>query len=112
MSGQDTVFITTGNLTLAMTREEFDRARQRGAELLQGDAKAAQAAPDSTEPRLLDVKALALQLSLPRSTIYELRKAGKIPAIQCGRHLRFDLVAVRAALNGAGKTDHVSVGRG
>jgi excisionase family DNA binding protein len=47
---------------------------------------------------LVNAKALASHLNLPVSCIYEYAKAGRIPCVRAGKHVRFDVAAVRAAL--------------
>jgi excisionase family DNA binding protein len=54
-----------------------------------------------TLPALVNAEAVAAALSLPKSCIYEYAKAGRIPSVRAGRHVRFDLVAVRVALGAA-----------
>jgi excisionase family DNA binding protein len=49
---------------------------------------------------LVTAKALAAQMSLPVSCIYEYAKAGRIPCVRAGKHVRFDAAQVRAALGG------------
>lgn len=64
-------------------------------------------APRPTEepqavPELVTAKTLAATLSLPVSCIYEYAKAGRIPCVRAGKHVRFSPVAVLEALNATG----------
>jgi excisionase family DNA binding protein len=50
-----------------------------------------------TEP-LLDAKEAAALLNVPRSTLYELVRCGRLPALRLGRHLRWSRAMLEAAL--------------
>jgi excisionase family DNA binding protein len=81
--------------TLELTRAAYEAALR----------PLAQPAPASaaTEPaELVTAKALAHQLSLPVSSIYEFAKAGRIPSVRAGKHVRFSRSAVLAALRSNG----------
>jgi excisionase family DNA binding protein len=83
---------------LALTAEEFATARQRGRELLSEPSASVAAA---VSPNLVTAKAVAQAMSLPTSTVYEGAKSGRIPCVRVGRHVRFDVAQVRAALGGS-----------
>jgi excisionase family DNA binding protein len=51
---------------------------------------------------LITAKALAAVLSLPVSCLYEYAKAGRIPSVRVGKHVRFNTVHVLAALRSPG----------
>ena len=87
--------------TLELTREAYEAALRP---LNQPDKPAV---TSSTE-QLVDVRALSAQLSLPVSCIYEYARAGRIPSVRAGKHVRFNATAVLAAL---AKTGRVTVGR-
>jgi excisionase family DNA binding protein len=57
---------------------------------------------------LVTAKMLAITLSLPVSCIYEYAKAGRIPSVRVGKHVRFDASQVLTALRTTGA---VTVGR-
>jgi excisionase family DNA binding protein len=78
--------------TLELTREAYEAA------LRPLHAPPAAEAPTS---KLVNAQAVAELLSLPVSCIYEYAKAGRIPCVRAGKHVRFDAAAVRAALGGA-----------
>jgi len=78
--------------TLELSREAYEAALRPLA------AAPAAAVPASN---LVDAKALAEVLSLPVSCIYEYAKAGRIPCVRAGKHVRFDVALVRAALGAA-----------
>ena len=50
---------------------------------------------------LVDAKVVATALSLPVSCVYEYAKSGRIPCVRAGKHVRFDVAAVHAALGAA-----------
>lgn len=91
----DRVFIPLPGVgTLELTREQYEAAlRPIAAPERRETAVAA-----TTE--LVSAKALAHQLSLPKSCIYEYAKAGRIPCVRAGKHVRFNAAAVLAALTG------------
>ena len=76
--------------TLELDRAVYEAAL-RPMEALRGES-----ASVSTE--LVTAKALAHQLSLPVSCVYEFAKAGRIPCVRAGKHVRFNPVAVLATL--------------
>jgi len=82
--------------TLELTREQYNAALHPIAV-----AAAAQAAA-STTVELVTAKALAAQLSLPVSCLYEYAKAGRIPCVRAGKHVRFNADQVLAALRSTG----------
>jgi excisionase family DNA binding protein len=67
--------------------------------------------PQTSKPApeaLVTAKALAMTLSLPVSCLYEYAKAGRIPSVRVGKHVRFNADQVLAALRATGA---VTVGR-
>lgn len=93
------VLIPFGAEVLMLTREQFEAAREAGALVLGRSREISAPMPSARESDLVNAMTLARELSLPRSTIYELAKAERIPCVRVGRHVRFDRAAVRAALN-------------
>jgi len=79
--------------TLELSREAYAAALRPIA--------APNASPMAPPTCMVKAKAVADALSLPVSCIYEYAKAGRIPCVRAGKHVRFDVVAVRAALGGA-----------
>jgi excisionase family DNA binding protein len=79
--------------TLELSREAYEAALRPLA-----------VAPPAVAPagNLVDAKALAEVLSLPVSCIYEYAKAGRIPSVRVGRHVRFNHLQVLAALKTPG----------
>lgn len=47
---------------------------------------------------LLDAAQVAALLNLPRSTVYELTRSGRLPVLRLGRHLRWTRLMLEAAL--------------
>jgi len=81
--------------TLALTREAYEAA------LLPIAVPAPLAAVQSQE-ELISAKVLSGSLSLPISCVYEYAKAGRIPSVRVGRHVRFNRSHVLAALRSTG----------
>jgi excisionase family DNA binding protein len=88
--------------TLSLTREAYEAA------LVPIAAPAPMALAASPE-ELVNAKVLSASLSLPVSCIYEYAKAGHIPSVRVGRHVRFNHSHVLAALKAPGA---VTVGHG
>ena len=82
--------------TLELTREVYEAALHPVA--------APQPAAVGPAPaiELVSAKALAARLSLPISCVYEYARAGRIPCVRAGRHVRFSASAVLAALSATG----------
>jgi excisionase family DNA binding protein len=59
-----------------------------------------------SEP-LLDAEQAAALLNLPRSTLYELVRSGRLPVLRLGRHMRWTRAmledALAAQLNGSAR---------
>ena len=92
----DRVILPFGPEILVLTEQEFVQARERGrAMATQPDAPSVAQAPCK---ELVTASKLALELSLPKSCVYEYAKAGRIPSVRIGRHVRFNTQAVLAAL--------------
>jgi excisionase family DNA binding protein len=91
--------------TLELTREAYDAALRP---ITTAPATGSAPAGDQPAVRLVNAKVLAGQLSLPVSCIYEYARAGRIPCVRLGKHVRFSPGAVRAAL---ASTVDVTVGR-
>jgi excisionase family DNA binding protein len=96
----DRVLIPFGSEVLVFTETELIEARRRGRELV--PHASAPPAPAVQVAGLVTAKALAAEFSLPLSCIYEYAKAGRIPCVRVGRHVRFDPHLVRSALQSAG----------
>src|SRR5580658_6907783 len=89
--------------TLSLTREAYEAA------LIPITAPGKETAPAAPSPEsLVSAKSIAEALSLPLSCIYEYAKAGRIPSVRAGRHVRFNHAQVLAALKTPGV---VTVGR-
>jgi excisionase family DNA binding protein len=81
--------------TLELTRDAYDAALRP---IAAPAAAVAATAIEKPPPQLVTAKVLAAQLSLPISCIYEYAKAGRIPCVRAGRHVRFNVATVQAAL--------------
>jgi excisionase family DNA binding protein len=88
--------------TLSLSREAYEAALVP----IVAETKAAPAAPADT---LVNAKAISASLNLPVSCVYEYAKAGRIPSVRVGRHVRFNQSQVLSALRAAGA---VTVGHG
>lgn len=90
MSGDMILIPLPGVGTLKLARDDYEAALQ----------PAARSEPPAPQPRedLVTAKQLAIRLSLPVSSVYELAKAGRIPCIRVGRHVRFNVDAVLTQL--------------
>ncbi|MGO9987981.1 MAG: helix-turn-helix domain-containing protein [Steroidobacteraceae bacterium] len=88
--------------TLALTREAYEAA------LIPIGAPESEPTEASTDS-LVNAKELSVALSLPVSCIYEYAKAGRIPSVRIGRHVRFNQSLVLSALRSPGA---VTVGHG
>ena len=97
--------VLAGIGTLVLTREAYDAALHPVA------ATELDPAPAALEPvtGLVTAQVLARQLSLPKSCVYEYAKAGRIPCVRAGKHVRFNPAQVLAVLSASGD---VTVGRG
>jgi excisionase family DNA binding protein len=89
--------------TLDLAREVYEAALRP---IAAPEQKATAVAIESAE--LVTAKALAATTSLPVSCLYEYAKAGRIPSVRVGKHVRFNTGQVLAALR---KTGGVTVGR-
>ena len=94
----DRVLIPFGPEILVLTDAEFSVARDRGRAMAMPSLQPSAALAPSGE--LVNAKTLAAQLSLPVSCLYEYAKAGRIPCVRVGKHVRFDVALVRGALGG------------
>ncbi len=91
----DRVMIPFGTELLILTGEELEVARGRGR-----DYQRPVPVTPLSDGRLVDVRAVASEFSLPKSTVYEYAKSGRIPSVRVSpKKVRFDLAAVRDALN-------------
>src|ERR1700726_2664442 len=81
--------------TLSMTREQYEAA-------LIPNAPAEIPREQPAAQSLVSAKSLSTALSLPVSCIYEYAKAGRFPSVRVGRHVRFNLSQVLAALKTSG----------
>lgn len=97
------LIVLAGVGTVELTREAYEAAL-RPIAALPAERKPTPAAASD----LVTAKALAQRLSLPVSCLYEYAKAGRIPCVRVGKHVRFDPARVRAAL---GSTGGITVGR-
>jgi excisionase family DNA binding protein len=88
---------------LALSREVFAEALAVGAALMTPPAAAT--VPQAESEPLLNAVELSRVLNLPRTCIYEKARAGAIPSVRVGKHLRFRRSHVLAALGS------VTVGR-
>jgi excisionase family DNA binding protein len=88
--------------TLELPRDVYERALRPIA------PPAAAQVPAEVSEALVTAKALAMTLSLPVSCLYEYAKAGRIPSVRAGKHVRFNPDQVLAALRATGA---VTVGR-
>lgn len=83
---------------LALSVVAFQAALQEGEAMLLAPERSP-GLPATPETELVNAQQLAKETNLPRSTIYELAKANRIPSIRVGRHVRFQRAAVMEALN-------------
>ena len=81
--------------TLSLTREAYEAA-------LLPIATPAPIAAATSHEELVNAKVLSASLSLPVSCVYEYAKAGRIPSVRVGRHVRFNHSQVLAALKSPG----------
>jgi excisionase family DNA binding protein len=81
--------------TLSLTREQYEAA------LIPNAPIEVQHEPPTAE-FLVSAKSLSAALSLPVSCVYEYAKAGRIPSVRVGRHVRFNHSQVLAALKKPG----------
>jgi excisionase family DNA binding protein len=95
----DRVLIPFGPEILVLTAEEFAQARDRGREISPPREQYRAAATASQS--LVRAETIAEQFNLAKSAVYEYAKAGRIPCVRVGRHVRFDVAAVRSALGGS-----------
>ena len=99
----DVVLIPLAGIgTLELPRQVYEAS-------LRPIAPAVPAAAKPIAADLVTAKALAAQLSLPVSCIYEYAKAGRIPCVRAGKHVRFNAQQVLSALRSTGG---VTVGHG
>lgn len=70
--------------TLELTREAYEAALQPV------DTPPPVATASSPVPELVSAKTLAHRLSLPISCVYEYARAGRIPCVRAGKHVRFN----------------------
>ena len=92
---------------LALEPAALQRALAEGAAVM--GAPAALSAPESANEDLLSAGQMAIVLNLPKSCVYEKARAGELPSIRLGKHVRFNRAAV---LKAVGLTDQQAVGRG
>lgn len=97
----DRIIIAFGADVLILTEQEFAQARQRGQALIVAPPGGTQTTV-AKRSELVTARKLALELSLPKSCIYQYAKAGRIPSVRIGKHVRFDSAAVLAALQATG----------
>jgi excisionase family DNA binding protein len=81
--------------TLDLAREVYEAA-------LRPIATPAPSAPATENAELVTAKCLAATLSLPVSCLYEYAKAGRIPSVRVGKHVRFNPGQVLATLRATG----------
>ena len=102
--GEPLVYLVVPGIgPLGLTSAALREARARGLDLL-GDAEVAPAltAETSNEAQLVTTKSLAKTLSLPTSCLYEYARSGRIPSVRVGKHVRFRISDVLAALQNTG----------
>ena len=94
------IVIPFGSEVLVLSDQEFARARERGRAIVEED----EAAPTTPAPseELIDASELASRLNLAKSAVYEHARSGRLPSVRIGRHVRFNLAAVLAALRRSG----------
>jgi len=86
----DVIITEFASIPLALTREEFDTARQRAAELLGQPPQTA-----SPDAELIDAAELAARLHVSERLIADLTRAGILPHHRIGeRAVRYDAAAV------------------
>lgn len=79
--------------TLELTRDAYEAALRPIAAPMPNPA---------CVEELVTVKTLAATLSLPVSCLYEYAKAKRIPCVRVGKHVRFNLQQILAALRTTG----------
>jgi excisionase family DNA binding protein len=85
--------------TLELSREAYEAALRP---IQAATAAAIDANPRERDVELVTARTLAQSLSLPISCIYEYAKAGRIPCIRAGKHVRFNVAAVLDVLRTTG----------
>lgn len=86
--------------TLELTRAAYEAALRP---IAAAPATAGATPSDQPAGQLVNAKALAAQLSLPVSCVYEYARSEKIPCVRAGKHVRFSPAAVLAALSALGE---------
>lgn len=95
----DRVIIPFGPELLVLTEAELTEARRRGRALAPRPIESVPRTESTVS--LVTAKQLASEFNLAVSCIYEYAKAGRIPCVRVGKHVRFDKHQVRAALQAA-----------
>lgn len=94
----DRYLIPFGDRFLALDAEAFARALAEGDRAVPPRADPGLARSPEPSP-LLDARGIALALGVAVSAVRERSRRGEIPVVRVGRHHRFDLGAVRQALD-------------
>lgn len=93
MNGDMVLIQLPGIGTLKLSRDVYEAALQSE----RPERPVAQSSED-----LVTAKQLATRLNLPVSCLYENARAGRIPSVRVGKHVRFNLEAVLAELKRKG----------
>ncbi len=94
-----TFLIPFGDRFLALDAATFAAALERGRAAV--PAKVAEPMPVIIPHPLVDVTALAREINVAVSQVRELVRRKQIPVVRVGRHHRFDVEEVKAALKDA-----------
>jgi len=100
----DRYLIPFGDRFLALDASAFAAALEAGARLV--PATPGEPTPATEARPLVDVTALAREINVAVSQIRELVRRKQIPVVRVGRHHRFDVEDVKAALKNAGVTSN------
>jgi excisionase family DNA binding protein len=99
MKAEIVLVVLPGLGTLALDRQDFDRARKRGQEMLASASPVEP--PGAAEEPLLDSVALARLLCVPTTWLEQAARDGRIPCVRLGRRVRFRRSQVEDAVQAA-----------
>lgn len=95
----DKIMFFVGDLPFALDSETFQAALAEGERLLPSRARPDGLIGGATPSKLLDATGVARELGVAVSQVRELVRRAEIPVVRVGRFHRFDLAAVRQALD-------------
>lgn len=92
------ILIQFGNEYLALSREQFEEARQRGQEIMRPN----QAREHATqEDAILDADGMEARTGIPATWWLEQARRGKVPHLKAGKYVRFSFTDAIAYLKAA-----------